>query len=91
VNVYTKPHLSFSDQVKLLESRGLHVGDSDEAASLLSVIGCYRLSGYWYPYRRTVPGEVGRDDRFIDGATFEQVTRLYNADRRLKLLVLAAI
>lgn len=91
MSIYTKPHLSFAEQVKLLESRGLRIDDRDEAANLLSVVGYYRLSGYWYPYRRIIPGQHTRDDRFVDGATFSQVLHLYDIDRRLKLLVLAAI
>jgi abortive infection bacteriophage resistance protein len=91
VNVYTKPHLSFADQVKLLESRGLLIGDRHAAANLLSVIGYYRLSGYWYPYRRAIPGQDRREDQFTDGTTFEQVVHLYDLDRRLKLMVLAGI
>jgi abortive infection bacteriophage resistance protein len=91
VNVYSKPHLSFADQVKLLDSRGLLISDPEAAARLLSVIGYYRLSGYWYPYRRALQGRDGRDDQFIDGASFDQVVRLYDLDRRLKLMVLAAI
>lgn len=88
--IYTKPHLAFTEQVSLLKSRGLIIDDEAEAEHLLNVIGYYRLSGYWYPYRR---GAIGpdRDDRFVDGATFRQVVRLYDADRRLKLHVLQAI
>jgi hypothetical protein len=44
VTVYTRPHLSFSQQIDLLKGRGLAIGDRDEAAYLLSVVGCYRLS-----------------------------------------------
>jgi len=91
VTLYTKPHLSFSEQVDLLTQRGLSIGDRAGAAHLLGVIGYYRLSGYWYPYRRPLHGRAGRDDRFVDGATFERVVRLYDMDRRLKLMVLDAI
>ncbi|TCO24550.1 abortive infection bacteriophage resistance protein [Kribbella steppae] len=87
---YTKPHLSFADQVSLLKSRGLIIDDEAEAEHLLSVIGYYRLSGYWYSYRRQLGG-AQRDDLFAEGASFRQVVRLYNADRRLKLAVLDAI
>jgi abortive infection bacteriophage resistance protein len=66
------------------------VDDPSAAAELLSVIGYYRLSGYWYPYRRQL-GPTRRDDQFVEGTTFATVVRLYDADRRLKLHVLDAI
>lgn len=87
---YTKPHLTFADQVRLLQSRGLLVDDEAEAGRLLSVIGYYRLSGYWYVYRRPLGNGV-RDDRFVEGTTFGRVVRLYDTDRRLKLLLLDAL
>lgn len=87
---YTKPHLSFDDQVQLLKSRGMTVDDPAAAAELLSAVGYYRLSGYWYPYRRQL-GNRQRDDQFVAGTNFSTVVRLYDADRRLKLQVLDAV
>ncbi|MDX2972393.1 Abi family protein [Kribbella solani] len=90
MTVYAKPHLTFTDQVQLLKSRGLVIADEAEAAHLLSTIGYYRLSGYWYSYRRQL-GRAPRDDHFVEGTTFRQVVRLYDTDRQLKLQVLRAI
>jgi abortive infection bacteriophage resistance protein len=90
VAVYTKPHLAFVDQVSLLKSRGLIIENEAEAEHLLSVIGYYRLSGYWYSYRRQLTA-TQREDYFAEGTSFRQVVRLYDADRQLKLLVLDAI
>ncbi|MFI5691313.1 Abi family protein [Kribbella sp. NPDC051586] len=87
---YVKPHLSFDAQVQLLQSRGMVIDDPAAAAQLLSAIGYYRLSGYWYPYRRQL-GPRQRDDQFVAGTNFATVVRLYDADRRLKLHVLDAI
>jgi abortive infection bacteriophage resistance protein len=90
LTAYTKPHLSFADQVTLLKSRGLIIDDEAEAEHLLSVIGYYRLSGYWYSFRRQQAG-APRDDTFVEGTTFRTVVRLYDTDRRLKLHVLEAV
>jgi hypothetical protein len=90
VTVYTKPHLAFADQVGLLKSRGLIIDDEAEAERLLSVIGYYRLSGYWYSFRRPLDGAL-RDDHFLEGTTFAQVVRLYDVDRRSKLQLLDAL
>ncbi len=87
-----KTHKSFAEQVALLKDRGLVF--ADERAGLLDVerLGYYRLSGYFYPLRKTKPvGEVGRLDEFQEGATFELVVQLAEFDKKLRLLVLYAI
>ncbi|HZX06576.1 Abi family protein [Kribbella sp.] len=66
------------------------IDDDAEAERLLSVLGYYRLSGYWYVYRRRLDHHR-REDRFVEGTTFRQVIRLYDADRRLKLRLLDAL
>ena len=48
---YTKPWLSFNDQLNQLMTRGLKVTDKPQALDYLERIGYYRLSGYWYPFR----------------------------------------
>lgn len=85
---YLKPHRTYTEQVAILESRGLKISDPASAAATLSHIGYYRLSGYSYPYRR--PGKPRRDD-FELGTTWEQIISLYNFDRKLKLHMLDAI
>lgn len=48
---YTKPWVSYADQLDLLTSRGLAVTDRPRALEYLQRIGYYRLSGYWFPFR----------------------------------------
>ncbi|MGB1091986.1 MAG: hypothetical protein ACPGYX_07675 [Oceanobacter sp.] len=48
---YSRPWLSFADQLAQLKSRGMRVTDDAAALSYLERIGYYRLSAYWYPYR----------------------------------------
>lgn len=87
---YGKPWRSVEDQVSLLTSRGMAVGSVEDATRWLSVVGYYRLSGYWYPYR-IWQKDAPRLDQFYPDATFERVTALYVFDRRLKLLVIDAL
>jgi len=47
-----KPWKSFEDQLILLQQRGLIVEDKVAALDYLERIGYYRLSGYWYPFRK---------------------------------------
>lgn len=99
MSTYTKPHLSFQEQLELLKSRGLDVTDDAAALSSLSRIGYYRLSAYWYSLRATSLAQdpitkkikVKREDVFRPGSKFEHALELYVFDKRLRLLVLDAI
>lgn len=47
-----KPFKTISQQLALLESRGMLIEDPVLAARALETIGYYRLSGYSYPFRK---------------------------------------
>ena len=47
-----KPFKSYDDLISLLLSRGMVITDKDRALRKLSQIGYYRLSGYWYVFRK---------------------------------------
>ncbi len=81
---YTKPALTFEQQLDQLIQRDLAVPDRQTALHALERISYYRLSGYWLPFKRP-------DDRFKPGASFDEVLALYEFDRRLRLLVMDAI
>ncbi len=83
---FSKPALTVVDQLSKLLSKGLLVSDHEQAEQLLRNIGYYRLSGYSHPFRST-----GNRSRFKAGTTFDQIVRLYEFDRRLRLLVGDAI
>jgi len=53
LHAYTKPYRSVADQLALLASRGMEITDTTAASNCLSRIGYYRLSGYWYPFRKS--------------------------------------
>jgi abortive infection bacteriophage resistance protein len=50
---YVKPYLAVADQIVLLQGRGMEIADPAAAAVCLGRIGYYRLSGYWYPSRKS--------------------------------------
>jgi abortive infection bacteriophage resistance protein len=50
---YSKPYKSVADQIALLVSRGMEITDIAAASNCLGRIGYYRLSGYWYPFRKS--------------------------------------
>jgi len=89
--IYAKPYLPLSDQADLLLKRGL-VADRDHLIEQLSVVGYYRLVGYWYPFRQNDPANPhGKLDEFEPGTTFDQVWNRYCFDRQLRLLVMDGI
>ncbi len=80
---YAKPPLTIEDQVDLLFQRGM-VGDPQLMEQQLTAVNYYRLSGYWYTFRKP-------DDSFKPGTSFDQVWTTYVFDRHLRLLVMDAI
>jgi abortive infection bacteriophage resistance protein len=83
---YTKPPLTFTDQVVKLQSRGMLVPDTAQAESFLSRVNYYRLTAYWLPFEQTHEPPV-----FRPGTTFDSVKSLYVADRELRLLFMDAL
>lgn len=87
-----KPHLTVQQQLALLKARGLEISNDAEALKSLERFGYYRLSGYFYPLRKTKPvGQLGRLSEFIDGASLDLVVQLAQFDKKLRLLVLDGI
>ena len=90
---YEKPWLSYEQQADLLiNERGL-IADRDNLIRHLQEVGYYRLSGYWYIFKRCNVSDSldNSDERFIKGTTFDEVWSLYTFDRQLRLLTLDAI
>jgi abortive infection bacteriophage resistance protein len=82
---YPKGALTFQQQLDLMVSRGLEVADQARALEVLQCVSYYRLAGYWYGFR--LPGA----EDFEPGAAFDEALRLYEFDRRLRLLVRDAV
>lgn len=50
--LYSKQTLSITDQISLLEKRGIHIEDTDFANRVLETVSYYRFSAYLYPFRK---------------------------------------
>lgn len=90
---FEKVWLSYDQQADLLiDERGL-IADRDDLMRHLQEVGYYRLSGYWYIFKKcNAPDAKDPDDeRFVKGTTFEKIWNLYTFDRQLRLIVLDAI
>lgn len=93
---YTKPHLSFVEQLELLIERGMDVSDAAKAIQHLQRIGYGRLTPYWQPFLQRVadarnPKRTIQTNQFRSGAEFRHAVDLYLFDKQLRLLFLDAI
>ncbi|MGH3435107.1 MAG: Abi family protein [Sciscionella sp.] len=84
-----KAYKTYAQQVEILAGRGMDMGDQESAVATLRRVNYYRLSGYWYPFRKQTP--VGRQDDFYAGTRFSDVVALYEFDARLRAAAFAAL
>lgn len=92
---YTRPWLSYEQQLQKLKDRGMQVSDDAAALASLEQFGYYRLSAYWYPFRHKEFDESGRlsriTDSFIPNTELRDAVKLYLFDKKLRLLLLDAL
>jgi len=81
---YDKPPLTFDQQLDRLIKRGLNVRNRKLALKTLQAISYYRLSAYFIPFQES-------PDTFKNGASFEDILRLYEFDRHLRLIFIDAL
>lgn len=84
-----KAYKSYVEQAEILADRGMDMGDQESAVATLRRINYYRLSGYWYPFRKQA--KEGREDDFYPGTRFSDVVALYEFDARLRSATFTAL
>jgi len=77
---YSKPPLTYTDQVKLLQSRGLIIDNSQEAEQFLAKVNYYRFSAYCLPFEQ-------ERHKFKPNITLEDAVSLYKFDQQLRQLI----
>ncbi len=75
---------TIKQQIAKLKERGCIVNDEKYAEETLKYINYFRLSNYFKPFSVT-------KDRYEEGTTFEGVMRVYEIDRRLRSILIAAL
>ena len=75
-----------SQQIALLQSRGMVINDQAFASHFLTHVGYYRLAGYWQIFQTDPIKHIFRNITY-----FEDVIALYDFDRELRLLAYDAI
>ena len=79
---YPKHWVDVPAQIRVLESRGLAISDSQSAAEFLSYINYYRFTGYCLRFQTAFDASGNR--LFAQGTTFEDVRDLCDIDKALR-------
>jgi len=84
---FCKPAIDVPAQLALLKQRGLSIQDVAKAHCFLEAVSFFRLTPYMRPFQ--IPGDACHT--FRPGTQLRELTRLYEFDRRLRLLLIDAI
>jgi len=84
-----KPFKTIAEQVAILESRGLEA--NDETPIILEREGYYSVvNGYKDIFiDKEAKSAAAGEDRYVEGASFDDVYRLFRFDRDLRMLLFA--
>jgi len=83
---YSKPALSYAQQLQQLKDRGLTIDNDAKALHVLEHVSYYRLSGYWYPLLADKTNHIFKPD-----AKFDTAFQIYCFDRKLRQLTMSEI
>ncbi len=81
---YLKPALSTVELIAFLARKGLRFSDMASAAKRLEYIGYYRLKIYTRPFE-------DENKNFKEDISFDDIAKLYEFDRKLRLICMDAI
>lgn len=81
---YTKPALSITDQIAILQQRGLVITEMATAERFLNNVSYFRFAAYLRIFEQP-------DHTFRYGTTIEQVAALYSFDVELRKLLFGAV
>lgn len=80
---YNKHYTSPKELLEIMHDRGLDLSDVTDAETLLKSVGYYRLTGYLYPFLKQPKSK----QLFKNGSSFGQAFKVYEFDRKLRLVV----
>ncbi len=77
---YTKPPLTYEEQVELLANRGLIIDNVSESIRFLKYANYYRFGAYCLPFEK-------QRHEFLPDIHFSYIQELYEFDRELRFLI----
>ncbi|MBD5129781.1 MAG: Abi family protein [Ruminococcaceae bacterium] len=75
---------TINEQIAKMKERGCIFGDEKKARETLKYINYYRISNYFEPFSIS-------KHRYEEGTTFEKVMQIYEMDRKLRSVLIAAL
>lgn len=84
---YDKPFKTYDEQIEILKSRNVEIGDHNFARQVLSSLSYYTIIN---GYKNTFLSVVGTDN-FVEGTTFDQLYTLHTIDTDLNNVILKNI
>lgn len=75
---------TIDEQIDILKTRGCVIRNEEYARDVLKYINYYRLSNYFEPFSTS-------KHKYEEGTTFEKIMRIYEIDRKLRSILLAAL
>ena len=81
---FSKPHLTYNEQLELLKTRSLIIQNESFALNKLKHISYYRLSAYYLPF-------YDKDKVFKEYTTFEDILQLYYFDKEIRNILFTNI
>jgi abortive infection bacteriophage resistance protein len=88
---YIKQPLTYAEQIKELQNKGMIITDIALTEQVLARISYYRLSGYWHYFRQKNNTSDLLLDTFCIDTKFESILALYEFDQELRSHLLFAI
>ena len=79
-----KAPATINEQIRILKLRGCVIEDEKKARDTLKYINYYRLANYFEPF------SVSKH-KYEEGTTFEKIISVYEMDRKLRSILLAAL
>lgn len=79
-----KKPTTYQEQVRLLQSRNIDIGDTEKCVQILRTTSYYRLTAYLLPFKQV-------DGSYRVGTKFLTAYRIYEFDRKLRGILFAAL
>lgn len=83
ISIGIKPALTHQEMISLFKDRGMVIENEEKAIDVLTRVSYYRFTGYDLTFKK--------DNKYIEGITFEKIYRHYEFDKALRLLLMELI
>lgn len=83
ISIEIKPALTHQEMISLFKDRGMVIENEEKAIEVLTRVSYYRFTGYDLTFKK--------NNKYIEGTTFEKIYRHYEFDKSLRLMLMELI